>query len=94
MIHFTQGFWSVFVFWFVTISVIGTIGFTIVVIIGGLADLKYLFRALAEEQVDETDDGRVIARPQGDAKAHGAKSRTPGAVERSRRAGPGGVPEP
>jgi hypothetical protein len=62
MIQFTQGFWSIFVFWFVVISVVATIGFTVVVIIGGFSDLRYLFRALDEQQVDETDDGRVVAQ--------------------------------
>ena len=63
MIEFSQevGFWSKFVFWFVWINVATTIGVTFVVIFGGLFDLKFLFRALKEEVVDETDDGRVVA---------------------------------
>ena len=34
-------------------------GFTLVVIVFGFFDLKFLFKALREELVDETDDGRV-----------------------------------
>ncbi len=63
MIEFSQeiGFWSKFVFWFVSVNVFVTIIFTLVIIVGGLFDLKFLFRALKEGEVDETDDGRVIA---------------------------------
>jgi len=35
-----------------------------VVIVGGLFDLRFLFKALKEEVVDETDDGRVISDAQ------------------------------
>ena len=63
MIEFSQeiGFWSKFIFWFVSVNVLVTIIFTLVIIVGGLFDLKFLFRALKEGEVDETDDGRVIA---------------------------------
>lgn len=54
------GFWSAFVFWFAVANTVATTLFTIVVIIGGAFDLRYLFRALESERVDETDDGRVI----------------------------------
>lgn len=57
------GFWSRFVFWFAVINTIATLLFTVVVIIGGLFDLKYLFDALNEEHVDETDNGRVDPSP-------------------------------
>jgi len=65
MIEFSQeiGFWSKFVFWFVAINVVVTILFTLVIIVGGCFDLKFLFNALKEEEVDETDDGRVISTP-------------------------------
>ena len=59
MIHFTQGFWSVFVYWFVVVNIVATVGFTVAVIVGGFFDLRYLFKALKEQPVDETDDGRV-----------------------------------
>lgn len=61
MIQFTEsiGFWSKFVFWFCAINIVVTIIFSIVVIIGGFFDLKFLFKALKEDAVDETDDGRV-----------------------------------
>ena len=66
MIEFSQeiGFWSKFIFWFVSINVVVTILFTLVIIVGGCFDLKFLFKALKEEVVDETDDGRVIATPE------------------------------
>jgi hypothetical protein len=35
--------------------------FTIVVIIGGILDIRYLFNSLKKEQIDEADDGRVNA---------------------------------
>jgi hypothetical protein len=54
------GFWSVFTFWYVAINTIVTGGFLLVVIVGGFFDLKFLFKALREAQIDETDDGRVI----------------------------------
>ena len=65
MIEFSQeiGFWSKFVFWFISINVVMTILFTFVIIVGGCFDLKFLFNALKEEVVDETDDGRVISPP-------------------------------
>ena len=61
MIEFSQeiGFWSVFTFWFVAVNMLFTIIFTIVVIVGGCGDLRFLMRALKEESVDDTDDGRV-----------------------------------
>ena len=48
MVEFSESikFWSAFTFWFVAINIFITIGFTFVVIIGGIFDLKYLFKAL------------------------------------------------
>jgi hypothetical protein len=62
MIEFSESikFWSAFTFWFVTINIFITVGFIVVVIIGGFFDLKFLFKALKEDTVDETDDGRVL----------------------------------
>jgi hypothetical protein len=57
------GYWSPFTFWTVVISVILTLGFTVVVFIGGLADLRYLLTAIDEEEPDASDDGRVTAVP-------------------------------
>ncbi|MFZ4778226.1 MAG: hypothetical protein ACOYM3_22875 [Terrimicrobiaceae bacterium] len=57
------GFWSPFIFWFCLVNAILSILFTLVVIVGGIYDLKFLFRALREETVDETDDGRVPTPP-------------------------------
>ena len=51
--------WSPLTFWTVIISVVLTLGFTVVVFFGGLADLRFLLRALDEERADETDDGRA-----------------------------------
>ncbi len=59
--HFSPelGFWSPFIFWFCLVNAIISILFTLVVVVGGIYDLKFLFRALREENIDETDDGRV-----------------------------------
>lgn len=55
--------WSEWTFWVVLVSVILTLGFTVAVFIGGLGDLRYLLRALGEEEIDKNDDGRVITPP-------------------------------
>ena len=64
-IEFSDGLWpwSAFTFWMVLISVVLTLGFTVAVFIGGLGDLRFLLRALDEEAVDRTDDGRVAEPP-------------------------------
>ena len=61
MIEFSDkiGFWSPLIFWFVGINIFACLAFTIVVIWGGCFDLSFLFRALRDDEVDETDDGRV-----------------------------------
>jgi hypothetical protein len=59
------GFWSPVIYWFVFVNAILCALFTLVVIVGGVFDLRFLFRALNEELLDETDDGRVIAPPAG-----------------------------
>ena len=46
-------------FWFIVVNVIATTAFTIVVIVGGFFDLRFLIKSLREETPDETDDGRV-----------------------------------
>lgn len=53
------GFWSPAIFWFCLINAILSMLFTVVVIVGGISDLKFLFKSLKEERIDETDDGRV-----------------------------------
>ena len=61
MINFSPeiGFWSPFVFWFVLVSAVACGLIAIVVIIGGIGDLRYLFREIRQAEVDESDDGRV-----------------------------------
>ena len=61
MIEFSEeiGFWSKFTFWYVLINAILTVLFTLVIIVGGFFDLKFLFNSLKYEVVDEADDGRV-----------------------------------
>ena len=63
MIEFSEdiGFWSVFVFWCAFTNTFACLGFTVVVIIGGIFDLRYLFRSLREEEIDDADDGRAFA---------------------------------
>ena len=62
MIEFSQecGFWSMFVFWFVALNLCITLLLTVATIVGGLFDLKFLFKAMKEEVADESDDGRVV----------------------------------
>ncbi len=62
MIEFSSeiGFWSSFVFWYILVNSIVCAIFTVVVIAGGIFDLRYLFRSLAEEETNDTDDGRVL----------------------------------
>lgn len=55
------GWYSPITFWTVMISVVLTLGFTLVVFVGGLGDIRYLLRSLEEEPVDPTDDGTVTA---------------------------------
>ena len=61
MIEFSTelGFWSKFTFWYVWINAFMTAGFLVLVIFGGLFDLRFLFRSLRAERADESDDGRV-----------------------------------
>ena len=63
MIQFTEeiGFWSKFIFWYTSINIVVTLIFTLVIIFGGISDLRFLFKSLKEEIVDETDDGRVAS---------------------------------
>jgi len=67
MIHFSPeiGWWSKAVFWYVFANLWLCIGFTIVVFIGGIFDLKYLLTAMDEAPTDLTDDGRVIEPKEG-----------------------------
>jgi hypothetical protein len=65
------GWWSPFTFWTVLISVGLTLGFTVAVMIGGVGDLRFLLKAMDEEPVDLTDDGRVKPPPDGQTKRQG-----------------------
>ena len=56
----TLGWWGQAVFWYVVLNIVLCLGFTVVVIIGGIGDLRFLLKSLDEEQVDKADDGRVI----------------------------------
>lgn len=56
-------FWSAFMYWFIGINVVVTFLFTIVVIIGGIFDLKFLLKALRTSEVDNQDDGTVRSQP-------------------------------
>lgn len=69
-IEFTTdfGIWSPFTFWMVLISIVLTLGFTVVVFFGGLGDLRFLLKALDDQPSDATDDGRVVQPPTGQHK--------------------------
>ena len=66
MIQFSPelGWWSKAIFWYVAINIVLCLGFTVVIIIGGIGDLRFLLKSMDEEKVDETDDGRVIGHQQ------------------------------
>lgn len=72
--HFNNDFWlsSAFVFWTFAISVILTLGFTVVVFFGGIADLRFLLRALDESPTDDADAGHATGprSPDDDASSH------------------------
>ena len=46
-------------FWYLLISFCLNIVVVVWVSIGGVFDLRYLFKVLKEEKIDDTDDGRV-----------------------------------
>ena len=52
--------WVTIAYVFTAIMVPAYLLFTVVVTVGGIIDLVYMFRELNKEVVDETDDGRVI----------------------------------
>jgi hypothetical protein len=62
MIHFSPelGWWSRVTFWIVVVSIVLNLGFTLVVMVGGIRDLRWLLKSMDESTGDETDDGRVI----------------------------------
>lgn len=51
--------WVSFSYIFSAVSIVLYLGFTVVVTVGGVIDLVYMFRQLEAGEVDETDDGRV-----------------------------------
>jgi hypothetical protein len=57
------GVWSPFVYWFIVVSTLSCGVFMLVVIVGGVFDLRFLFKALGEEVSDDHDDGRVESPP-------------------------------
>jgi hypothetical protein len=65
------GSWSPFVYWFVVVNTILCGVFTLVVIVGGAFDLRFLFNALNEDVGDEADDGRVVAQEPGKMESTG-----------------------
>ena len=68
------GVWSAAIFWSVVISTVLTLGFTIVVFIGGLSDLRFLLNAMNEEPQaaaeDAADSGQSVVEPDGGESAH------------------------
>lgn len=62
MIEFNQQLQplSGIIYWFVVINAIVCLAFSLVVIVGGIHDLKFLLSALLAEEIDDSDDGRVI----------------------------------
>jgi hypothetical protein len=61
------GFWSKFVFWFAIANTVATILFTVVVIVGGCFDLKYLFDALKTNPQADADDNEEVSPRSPDA---------------------------
>lgn len=62
MIEFAQQLQplSGIIYWFVVINALACLVFTLVVIVGGILDLKFLLSSLLTEEIDVLDDGRVI----------------------------------
>jgi hypothetical protein len=56
-------FWSKFMFWFVNINIVLTMFFTVVVVIGGIFDLKFLLKALRTEVTNDKDNGSIGTSP-------------------------------
>lgn len=54
------GFWSPFIFWFVVVNAFVSLGFILVVTVGGIFDVQYLLRSIGAEPDDPADDGRVL----------------------------------
>lgn len=52
--------WSEITMYYIIVNVFVMLIFTIVVNIGGMLDLLYMFRELANKKTDEFDDGRVL----------------------------------
>jgi hypothetical protein len=67
MIQFSPelGWWSIMTFWIVVISIILNLAFTLVVMVGGIRDLRWLLKSMDASTGDETDDGRVIESENG-----------------------------
>jgi hypothetical protein len=57
------GLSSAFTFWMVVLSIILTLGFTVVVFFGGLADLRFLLRAMDGQQTESVDEGLGVRPP-------------------------------
>jgi hypothetical protein len=59
MIEFTTDpavrHWSQFVFYFAVINTVATMLFTVVVIFGGIADVRYLVKSLKDRNAEEKD---------------------------------------
>jgi uncharacterized ion transporter superfamily protein YfcC len=51
--------WEVSTYIYLFLMIAFNVVLTVIVSIGGFFDLGYLFKALKEEVVDETDDGRI-----------------------------------
>ena len=58
--------YSGLMYWFVVFNALASLAFTVVVTIGGTRDLKFLLSALKSEEIDDSDDGRVIKTPTAD----------------------------
>ena len=59
-------------YWYLVITYCLNVAIVIWVTVGGLFDLKYFFKVLKEEKVDDTDDGRVTEKYSNDARTNGA----------------------
>lgn len=51
--------WALSTYCFVSLAMFAYIIFFIVIMIGGMFDLAYLFKSLKAENADPTDDGRA-----------------------------------
>lgn len=70
------GLWSPLIFWYCLVNALLSLGFTVVVIVGGSRDLRFLLRALKEEAaaIPALEGPNEAAAPGGTLVVNGKRS--------------------